>query len=300
MLRGRGLSLLAGGVLAASTLTGAARSATLRLGSSDRMTARNGLLAVGDSTGNEIDVIGASGRLRRLIRYADSPAWTSDGKRLAYVGSPAVGNPTLYVATAAGRDRRQLGIGFPVDSAIDGAVSWSPDGRRLAFDGGPGGEDHIYVVNADGSGLRQLTRGEDTTPAWSPDGRTIAFVRGVSTFEIYLMNADGSDPRKLTAGDSPAWSPHGTLLAFDRGGGAYSGDSGGLYVIQPGGGHAQRLGNGTAPVWSPDGRELAFFCCSGYADSRNGIFVVSVNGGRPRRLARFSAGPVSLSWQPLP
>ena len=74
----------------------------------------------------------------------------------------------------------------------------------------------IYVMNADGSGQRRLTRNraDDDLAAWSPDGRRIAFERGpffVGPREIYLMNADGSWQRRLTrnpAGDAyPAWSP---------------------------------------------------------------------------------------------
>jgi Tol biopolymer transport system component len=277
------------------------RAAQQRVAASEHS---NGLLAIGDPTGNEIDVVGVRG-LRRLINYANSPAWSPDGRRLAYVGSylnPRTDNyeGRLYLAKAIGGDRRRLPVNFPVGSEVGSDISWSPDGRKLVFDGGPGGEDHIYVIDADGSGLRQLTHGhEDDTPAWSPAGNTIAFVRGVSTFDIYLMNPDGSDQRKLTMGDSPAWSPHGTVLAFVRAPGGAQAPS--LYVIAPGhSGGAQRFGVGTAPAWSPDGKQLAFFCCSGYLEPANGIYSVNVNQGRPRRLTTYPAGPVSLNWQPRP
>jgi TolB protein len=296
------LLLLFGGVLAASLLSGGcgggSPSESYPLAGGSRS---NGLIAVGDPTGNEIDVMGAHGRRpRRLVRYGASPAWSPDGKRLAYVGSDANFNPRLYVTNADGRDKRRLPVDFDADYQAGSDVSWSPDGRKIAFDGGPGGEDHIYELNAEGGGLRQLTRAhEDTSPAWSPDGKKIAFVRGISSFDIYVMKADGSEQRKLAAGDSPTWSPNGATIAFDRGGGAYSGESGGLYAMNADGSNQHRLGNGTSPAWSPDGKLIAFFCCSGYATSGNGIYVVDAAGGRLRRLARFTAGPVSLSWQPL-
>jgi Tol biopolymer transport system component len=70
--------------------------------------------------------------------------------------------------------------------------TWSPDGRKIAFvrpdDPDPG----IYVVNANGGGLKRLSTGWD--PTWSPNGRRIAFT---DDSDIYVMNADGTRKRKL-------------------------------------------------------------------------------------------------------
>ena len=74
-------------------------------------------------------------------------------------------------------------------------------------------------MNADGSGLRRLTRNTvgDRNPVWSPDGRRIAFE---SDWQLNVMNADGSGQRRLTrnAGRNfaPAWSPDGQKIAFER------------------------------------------------------------------------------------
>ena len=64
---------------------------------------------------------------------------------------------------------------------------WSPDGQKVAFDG----NGDLYVMNADGSGLRRLTRNPacDRGPAWSPDGRKIAFG---GNGHIFVINVDGS------------------------------------------------------------------------------------------------------------
>ena len=99
---------------------------------------------------------------------------------------------------------------------------WSPDGRMIAFvrlNTRLG----VYVVNADGSGVRNLTPkpmgAAYAAPAWSPDGRKIAFAsERDGNSEIYLMNADGSGQRNLTRnlaydGD-PAWSPDGQKITF--------------------------------------------------------------------------------------
>jgi TolB protein len=96
-------------------------------------------------------------------------------------------------------------------------ASWSPDGTRLAF--GAFGENdlQVYVVNADGTGLTQLTHDPRTAlnPSWSPDGSQIAYLstQRNNGWTLYVMNADGSDPHSLvvqTTKDSTVlWHPEG-------------------------------------------------------------------------------------------
>jgi Tol biopolymer transport system component len=96
------------------------------------------------------------------------------------------------------------------NSKSDGGPVWSPDGRKILFwrssarfpDGLQG---DVYVMNADGSGQRNLTRSvtrpfaSDASFAWSPDGRRILFVRSRGGHgDIFVMNADGSGKRNLT------------------------------------------------------------------------------------------------------
>ena len=114
------------------------------------------------------------------------PAWSPDGRRIAFV-SRRDGNSEVYVMNADGSGKRNL----TRDRASDDYPTWSPDGRRLAFLRGrlhsnrvPGlgvhrwYTYHLYVMHADGSGLRRLTRNQTGTSThhqlvWSPDGRTI-------------------------------------------------------------------------------------------------------------------------------
>jgi Tol biopolymer transport system component len=82
-------------------------------------------------------------------------------------------------------------------------ASFSPDGTRISFISTVTGEAQIYVANADGSDVKQLTTGStNAQPVWSPDGTRILFSsnrakKDGTEFELYIMNADGSDQRML-------------------------------------------------------------------------------------------------------
>ena len=121
----------------------------------------------------------------------------------------------LYVArTGRGPMRRVL-------SGRIQAPNFSPDGRKIVFEQNTSGNQDIYVVNRDGSGLRQLTSGEadETDPVYSPDGRLIAFASDTGGGEVRIMRANGSAERTVVrtgAGEltHPDFSPGGGSLAF--------------------------------------------------------------------------------------
>jgi Tol biopolymer transport system component len=172
--------------------------------------------------------------VRRLTgQWSFGAAWSPDGRRIAF-WSARDGNGEVYVMNADGSGQLNL----TRNPRWERSPIWSPDGRKIAFlrhfpafEFGCGGGPHacypgeVYVMNADGSGQKRLTRnrGWDSQTAWSPDGRKLAFVSyrgraGAGNDEVYVMNADGSAQRNLTrnaAGDnSPAWSPDGRKIAF--------------------------------------------------------------------------------------
>ena len=178
--------------------------------------------------------------------------------------------------------------------------AFSPDGDRIAFVGYRHGNGEIYVMNADGTGLKRLTshKGEDLTPAWSPDGRRIAFASNrAGEFEIFVMNADGRAVRRLTriakgpyGSYSPAWSPDGRTLVFSSA--ARTPENPELYSIRADGtglkrltrtkGDAEVLGDDGMPTFSPDGRTIAF------TSNRTGngeLWVMRRDGSGQRRLA---------------
>ncbi len=154
---------------------------------------------------------------------------------------------------------------------VDAKPSWSPDGTEVLFtrSAANGNQSFIYVINADGTGERQLTDdGISWTSGgsdWSPDGSKIVFVRGVPNNEdIWVMDADGSNPVRLTnqfVDFDPQWSPDGSRIAFVRfiEGEGWQND---VYVMDSDGSNVQRLTHDEPinflPRWSPDGTQLIY------------------------------------------
>ncbi len=111
--------------------------------------------------------------------------------------------------------------------------SWTPDGKSIVFSSNRDGNKEIYIMNSDGSHIRNLTNSPNPEmfPSVSPDGSKIAFVSEVDgNYDIYLMNSDGSGNKRLTdhekIDDWPSWIEDGKKIIFDseRGGtwGIYS------------------------------------------------------------------------------
>ncbi len=149
-----------------------------------------------------------------------SLTWSPDGTRLAYVSFEernGINKPIVYVHTLA-TGRRAI---IANERGSNSAPAWSPDGNRLAVVLTRDGNSQIYIVNADGSGLRRLSRssGIDTEPTFTPDGKEIFFTsdRGGSA-QVYRVSVEGGEARRVTFGGPfnarPQISPDGKSLAY--------------------------------------------------------------------------------------
>jgi len=161
----------------------------------------------------ELDGAGApEGAPERLTTHPGrdlQPAVSPDGKRIAFV-SDRDGDNEIFVMRAnapEGPTNKALQLtkngADGNGSASDTAPDWSPDGRRLAFVSNRVGASDVFVMNADGTKQRNLTRQPDIAnlqPVWSPSGKQIAFFRngGGADVDVFRMRADGSRLVNLT------------------------------------------------------------------------------------------------------
>ena len=192
---------------------------------------------------------------------------------------PTLSGPHLFVVRSDGSGKRQLTSG----ASINGTPVWSPDARQIAFvsDPTPSSPDaprfQLYVMEADGSGTRRLTRPDDGVAeggiSWSPDGQRIVFgcrPVGATTNRLCIIGASGSGFTELLPagwqGMQPAWSPDGSTIAFA---GTAPGASSTLQIFTtvPAGGTPRaltnELGHQMQPTWAPDGTLLAVSTRSG-------------------------------------
>ena len=145
-----------------------------------------------------------------------NPDWSPDARRIVFDRvDEDYGNEDVFVVNRDGSGLTPLTDAPTTDSH----PAWSPDGSEIAFASDPDGVLSIYVMRADGTGVRRLTSSFDSDPDWSPDGRWIAFNR-IEGQDLWVVAADGSQERAVVAGrrhdTEPEWSPDGRFIAFVR------------------------------------------------------------------------------------
>lgn len=140
-------------------------------------------------------------------------AWSPDGHQFAFAAKiiDQAGNSQardVYIMNVDGTGLQQL----TQHRSEDDAPAWSPDGQKIAFvsyrnviEGG------IFLMDADGSNIEELTSSGEDYPSWSPDGTQLACTHFGRNVYIGLINVNSGDLRFITEGAYPSWQPNGLV-----------------------------------------------------------------------------------------
>jgi len=226
-----------------------------------------------------------------------SPAWSPDGRRVAYVSFESR-KPVVYVHSLQD-GKRSVVANF---RGSNSAPAWAPDGKRLAVTLSREGGSQIFMVNPDGSNLRRLTTSPaiDTEPRFSPDGRWIYFTsdRG-GTPQIYRMPANGGTAQRVTFEGSynvsPRPSPDGKSLAYiTRNEGRFQ-----VALLDLANKQVQIVTDSDrdeSPSFAPNGRMILFATVLG---ERGVLSAVSSDGRIRQRLSTGGGDVREPAWGPF-
>jgi len=257
------------------------------------VTKRSYRLVVADSDGaNEYTVFGSPDPIM-------SPAWSPDGRSLAYV-SFHTGLAAVYVQTLTTGQQ----VRVSAKAGINGAPSFSPDGKQLALAlSQRDGNVDVYVLDLGTQALKRVTDDPaiDTEPAWSTDGRSLYFTSDrAGAPQIYAVGLDaGARPRRVTYDGSynarPRVAPDGNALAvvtLDRGAyriGAVDAKQGTLQVLSSG-----QLDE--SPSIAPNGADILY---TSRVSGRDTLAIVSSDGRIQRQIAASSGELREPAWSPF-
>lgn len=211
----------------------------------------NGEIYVSDFDGHNAQAVTGDGAI------VAAPAW-APGRLALYYTSYKLGNPDIFYSDLSTGQRHV----FAAYGGLNTSAAVSPRGDKVAMVLSRSGDPNIWICNADGSGLRQLTHthADDSCPCWSPDGQWICYATKIrSRRELARISADGGEPEALhTPGapdpTEPDWSPDGKWIAFCSQSGAYFN----ICVVAAEGGDPVVLVSGEHPSWSPNSRTLVY------------------------------------------
>lgn len=217
------------------------------------------------------------------------------------VTAPLPDNPVVW-ATVPNGGLWVGGAGTAPTQVLSGDAlqpAWSPDRSQIAFASRRGGTWDIWIVNADGSGLRNVTNDAaiDSYPAWSPDGRLIAYSsERDGDNDVWTVAVAGGAQRRITStagyDGEPAWSPAGNRVAYRSAAGIklVGADGSGMTTLVDSPASVEE-----SPSWSPDGTLIAF--TSLVVGQPAAIDVIGVDGTN-RRTVPTGGDASAPSWSP--
>jgi len=213
------------------------------------------------------------------------PAWSADGKKIAFACKMKDHELEIYTADADGSNRKRLTTADAPSGCF--APSWSADGTSIAYMRiAMNGKHEVRIVNADGAKDR-LFCADASAPIWNPDGSSIAYIykKNGKTFSLCSMNQDGGHAKTLVedlgpdAPFFPAWSPDGKQIALTA-----STDHGlQLFLAPAAGGSLRQLthlpGFNMNAVWLANDRIL-FSHTIQYGQPNGGYAAIKTDGTR--------------------
>jgi TolB protein len=221
-----------------------------------------------------------------------APCWA--GNRMAlYYNSYKLGNADIFYQNVSTGQRKV--IARYGGSSISPAAS--PDGTKVAMILSKGGSPDLYVADADGTNLRQLTHTpeDESSPCWSPDGQWICFATKVHERRVLAkVSVNGGETQRIaTVGagspSEPDWSPDGKYIAFTRQSGNFE-----ICIVPAEGGEAVVLVSGEDPSWSPNSRTLIFNHSVHY---RATLSVLDVFTKQVKDIRQVSGSNSEASWK---
>ena len=226
-----------------------------------------------------------------------SPAWSTDGTRLAYVSFEGK-NSAVYVQDILTGQRQRVAS----NPGINSAPAWSPDDTRLALTLSKDGNPEIYLLQLSSGQLRRITNHPaiDTEPAWSSDGKILAFTsdRGGSP-QIYEVNVDGGQPRRISfTGNynaAPVFSPDNRQIAV------VNGDAGQYRIglLNRANGQVELLSESRmdeSPSFAPNGHMIIYTTTGARGTA---LAAISVDGSVHQRLALQDGEVREPVWGPF-
>jgi TolB protein len=267
------------------TITGKPGIAQTKIAFKAQLPSGSGEIYVSDFDGGNPQAVTHDGAI------VAAPAWVP-GRLALYYTSYQPGNPDIFYHDLSTGQRRII-AGF---SGLNTSAAVSPDGSKVAMILSKSGSPDVWVCDADGSNLKQLTTGvQDSSPCWSPDGKWICFAGYIGNRRALakVPAAGGAVQRMPTVGvanpTEPDWSPDGKWIAFTSQMGEFD------ICVMPADGSAPPtvLVRGQDPSWAPNSRTLIFNHSIAY---RQTLSVLDVFTKQVKDIARISGSDSEAAW----